>query len=109
MFIRLFVNTDNTEEANIVLEKVMSVLKGKIKDKEIVKIIPYWKIKNVYVAEVNVDLYEGISYDEIFKDLQRIANKWTTFGNPVNELLTSVDMDNCFIKIDKIRMVNIHF
>ncbi|GIO86793.1 hypothetical protein J25TS5_37250 [Paenibacillus faecis] len=108
MFIRLFVNTNNIEEANVTLEKVTSVLKEKIKGKEIVKIIPYWKIEDVYVVEVNLDFYEGISDDDIYKKLQGITNKWTTFGNPVNELMASVDMDDCIINIDKIRMINIH-
>lgn len=101
MFIRLFVNTNNIEEANVALEKVTSVLKEKIKGKEIVKIIPYWKIEDVYIVEVNLEIYEGISDGDIYKDLQGIINKWITFGNPINELLTSVDMDDCIINIDK--------
>ncbi|UTR15694.1 hypothetical protein MM221_03650 [Salipaludibacillus sp. LMS25] len=83
-------------------------MKEKIKSEEIVKITPYWEIEDIYLVEVNLDLYEGISNDDTYKKLQGTTNKWTTFGNPVNELLSSVDIEDCIINIDKIRMLNIH-
>ncbi len=109
MFIRLYVNAKSEPKARLVLEKVIKIFQPVLKNKEIQKVEPYWKIDGVYVVEITMVISECKTNVEINRILESIADKWTRFGSPTTELLASDTTENCNFILDGLKMINIHF
>lgn len=109
MFIRLYENAKSEREARLVLEKVLKIFEPVLKNKEIKKVEPYWKIDGVYVVEMTMLISEDKTEVEINGILESIADKWTRFGSPTTELLASDTTENCNFILEGLKMINIHF
>ena len=111
MFIRLYVNAKSEPEALIVLEKILKIFEPILKDKEIQKVEPYWKIEEVYIVEVTMTMLISEGKTELKKNriLESIAKKWTQIGSPATELLASDTTENCNFILEGLKMINIQF
>lgn len=76
---------------------------------EYVAIEPYWKIDGIYILEVNVDLKIAFTEERVTKFLDSISDKWTFFGDPIEEALASEATEGCSYIINGVNMVNIFF
>lgn len=107
MFIRAFIYSNSNDEAQNVFESLIESVKDSIKSKECIDNKPYWKIKGIYVVEVKIVFDSKFNEDFNDKLLESICDKWTTFGNPIEEVLACDDNEGCnFIK-NGLKMINI--
>ena len=105
MFVRLFIKTINKDNAIEVVREVLShINEDNIKCKDI-NIEPYWKYKDVTVAEIKLELYRPLSSNDRDNFLNSISNKWIYFDE---EVLSSDSMDNCKLNYN-LEMVTIFF
>lgn len=102
MEIKFFVEAKEKNDAiklvNDSLQEIDEILITK-KEK---KVISYWKMKDVYIVEFEIELYKEML--QCF--LNRYSDVWIEMGYPVDELLASKNnmeckyMKNKFIMID---------
>jgi hypothetical protein len=109
MFIRLFIQTENLDEAKNLFLDSMSTLSNKVQEYNFKKIEPYWKMEDLTVVEVEVILASKISEAERERFLSSISNKWIYFGNPLDEALSSKNTEGCTFLKNGIEMINIFF
>ncbi|HBI02455.1 MAG TPA: hypothetical protein DDY49_00310 [Paenibacillaceae bacterium] len=107
MFIRIYLNTDNQQDALNILENVLNQLDVEIQNKEIVKVEPYWKMEEVYIIEVSF-LVNKLTEEGFEKFLEKISDKWTYFDHPINEVLASETTDGCTFLFPGVKLINIH-
>lgn len=109
MYIRLFANANNSDEALQILDRAIYSIKNDIETQEIVKLEPYWKIEGVYIVETNIVLRERIKEEQLKHFLNEIADKWIFYGGHVNEALTSETTQGCNYIKKGINMINIFY
>lgn len=109
MLFRLFAYSNNEVEAKIVFDSIISGIESSIANKEYKKIEPYWKIEGIYVVEARIELHKDFNEGKKEEFFRSISDKWTAFGNPVNEILASETTVGCnFIK-KGVKMINIFY
>ncbi|WLR42516.1 hypothetical protein LC087_17775 [Bacillus carboniphilus] len=108
MFVRLFVDANDEKSALDVFNMVIGNLNSIVISYKIEEIKPYWKIDNVLIIEFSLDLSEIITIDKLTEELKGISDKWTAFGEPVEELLASDTTEGCEFLLKGVRMINIY-
>ena len=72
-------------EALIVLEKVLKIFEPILKDKEIQKVEPYWKIEEVYIVEVTMTMLISaclsLKTEKALTMVQSLLNRYTYTNN----------------------------
>ncbi|WP_338751109.1 hypothetical protein [Bacillus sp. FJAT-52991] len=109
MFIRLYLNAKNKDQAQHSINKFLKIFEPITESEQLLKVEPYWKIENIYVAEIDIIPQENYTSKSLNEILYEISDHWIEFGDPVNELLASATDDNCKFIIPEFNMVNIHF
>ncbi|WP_144697741.1 hypothetical protein [Fictibacillus phosphorivorans] len=107
MFLRMYLEAKHEAVVMQIAEKVLGHIKLQRISKQVIK--PYWKIKGIYVFEVEMVLQPKISENDTIQALLPIAENWITFEDSLNEFLVSDTADGCKIKLPEIKMINIHF
>lgn len=108
MFIRLYVNAINEYEVQPILEVFLNKFQPILNSQRVQKIEAYWKMDNVYIVELTLMLLHDINETELNRVLVNIADKWSSFGSPTNELLASETTNGCNYILNGINMINIH-
>lgn len=109
MFIRAYIYSCSSLESKNTFEELIKSINEKIKIKKFIKNELYWKDDSMYVVEVEIEFYEKLDEKNLKYFLNNISNKWLTFGNPIDEFLTSETMENCKILINNISMINVFY
>ncbi|KYN78010.1 hypothetical protein A0J52_01625 [Clostridium sporogenes] len=109
MLFRLFAYSNNKDEAKFVFNSIIKNIESSIVYKEYKKIEPYWKIDGIYVVEVKVEFYKGLYEKNKEEFLKSIADKWTVFGNPIQEIIASDTTEGCMYIKKGIKMINIFY
>lgn len=60
MFIKMFINADTEDESMKIVEDILSPLNTYFKRTNKIKLEPYWKIKDMYSIDVDIDLNVNI-------------------------------------------------
>lgn len=107
MYIRLFANTSNSDEALSILSDALHDIKDIIETQEIVKSEPYWKVEEVYVVETEITLREQLQTEKLKHFLYGIADKWISYGEPINEAVASETTKDCNFIMKGVNMINI--
>jgi hypothetical protein len=109
MFIKMFINADTEDESMKIVEDILSPLNIYFKRTNKIKLEPYWKIKDMYSIDVDIDLNVNILEKERLETfLKTIANKWISYGKPINEILISRNNNDIIIYHEKVEMINIY-
>ena len=103
MFIRYFIESDSQNGAINLINRDFQNLDCYIRKKEIKNILPYWKIDNVYIIEVIIDLRA----DTLKCFMDYYSDKWLECGYPVDEFLTSKNIPECTFIRNGYGMINI--
>ncbi|WP_252232786.1 hypothetical protein [Clostridium sp. ZBS15] len=107
MFIRLFVYANNEINAKEISENIISNIESFIVEKKYIKIETYWKIEQIYIIELSIELNKEINTEAWINFLKRISDKWEFYGDPIDEILISESLNGCdYIRKD-ISMINI--
>lgn len=109
MFMRVFVEADNSETAAKMVEDICAILQKEIEVVEIVKNEPYWKMQGVYVLETKIDFRGELSTSTLNEFLTAISDKWLFFGDPVNEALASDANQDCNYIKKGLKMINLFY
>lgn len=109
VFIRLFAHSTNEDDSKRIFNEMMDCELDNIDNIEYVAIEPYWKIDGIYKLEANVNFKITFTEKRITKFLDSISDKWTFFGNPVEEALASETTEGCNYIKNGVNMVNIFF
>lgn len=109
MRVRIFINAATEDEVTKVYEKFIDLTKSNIKSEKVIKVEPYWKFEDMFIIETDILLNCDISSDRFDELLQKISDKWSFFGIPVNEALASATTKGCRYIMDKVEMVNIFY
>lgn len=109
MFMRLFVEADNSQTSEKMLKDVCAVLQKEVKKIEIKKNEPYWKMQGIYVLETNIDFINEISRPTLNDFFNGISDKWLFFGDPVDEALASDTNKGCTYIKKGLKMINIFY
>ena len=108
VFIKAFLYANTKDESMKIITDILSPLNiemGKTK----IELEPYWKINGIYSIDVYVDLDASILQKEMLeKFLKTIANKWISYGEPVDEILISRNDKDIIIYNEKIEMIIIY-
>jgi hypothetical protein len=107
MFLRMHIEAEKKDVVIQIAEKVLSHIQLQSSSKQVIK--PYWKVKGIYVFEVEIVQQPKIIENDIIQALIPIAENWIKFEDPLNEILVSGTADECKIKLPEIKMINIHF
>ena len=108
VFIKAFLYANTEDESMKIITDILSPLNIEI-GKTKIELEPYWKINGIYSIDVYVDLDVSILPKEMLeKFLKTIANKWISYGEPINEILISRNDIDIVIYNEKIEMINIH-
>ncbi len=107
MYIKLFARTKNRDEALQIFCDATSSLANEIKEQNIIKTEPYWKIEEIYVIKADTKLYNTLTNEQLKKLWNSISDKWTFYGNPVDEALASLTTEGCNYILKGIYMINI--
>ncbi|MDE7252850.1 MAG: hypothetical protein K2O32_07910 [Acetatifactor sp.] len=107
MIIRYFVYAQQKDESIEIVEDTLKIIDGDIVLKEYLVIEPYWKIDGMYTVELGIKFNDKTKQIKSFLD--NLSDYWITFGEPVDEILTSQKGQNCYIKDNRIEMINIFF
>ncbi len=109
MFIKAFLYANTEDESMKIITDILSPLNIEI-GKTKIELEPYWKINGIYSVDVYVDSDVSILQKEVLeKFLKTIANKWISYGEPINEILISRNDKDIVINNEKIEMINIYF
>ena len=73
------------------------------------KMEPYWKIDTMYEIKIGVTFKEEFMKNKFQSFLNNIADEWTTFGDPVDEILASETLNEGKYIMDGIGMICISF
>lgn len=103
MFIRYFIESDSQNDAINLINSDYKNLDCYICKKEIKNVLPYWKIDNVYIIEVIIDL----KADTLKSFMDYYSHKWLECGYPVDEFLTSRNIPECTFIRTGYEMINI--
>lgn len=109
MLFRLFAYSNSESEAKKVFDSIINNIENSIVYKEYKKIEPYWKIEGIYVIEVKIELDKDFNEEKKEEFLKSIADKWTMFGNPVDEVLASETTEGCNYIKKGVNMINIFY
>ncbi|UAT29862.1 hypothetical protein [Pseudobacillus badius] len=109
MFVRLYANAQNKKEAQRALNKFLHIFNPLIKEAKLLTIEPYWKIRDLYVIEIEIKAAKNDTKKTLNEVLASISDHWLEFGEPVNEWIASSTDDNCNFMLSEFNMVNIHF
>ena len=103
MFIRYFVASDSQNDAVSLINNDYKKIDYYISKKEIKKVLPYWKIDNVYIVEVIIDLQT----DMLKSFMDYYSDKWLEYGCPVDEYVASKNIQECTFIRTGYEMINI--
>lgn len=105
MYIRYFVNTNKKESAINLVEESLIGIQEKIIYKQIKKTEPYWKIDNIYIVEMEIEIQK----ESITVFLNLYSDNWIEYGNPTDELISSKNNKECAYMKKGFEMINIFF
>jgi hypothetical protein len=109
MFVRLFVDANDENEALNTYQWMIKKIENYIKSEEIKKIEPYWKIEGVFIIETQMEFIFDATNEMFMNILNCISDKWIFSGIPVDEALASVDTEGCNYIIDGLKLINIFY
>ena len=109
MFIRIFTYFKDEYEIKIMIDEIINKQIEIINKVEYITIEPYWKLEGIYKVEAEVDLKLEFTEEIREKFLYSISDKWTYFGNSMEEALASETTEGCNYIKDGINMINIIF
>jgi hypothetical protein len=109
VFIRLFAHSTNEDDSKRIFNEMLSFERDNIDKIEYLVIEPYWKIDGLYKLEANLNFKIAFTEERITKFLNSISDKWTFFGNPIEEALASETTEGCIYIKNGVNMVNIFF
>lgn len=99
--------SEEKDDAYTIVENSLKIMNEIIIEQKYISIEPYWKIEKMYVVEIDLIIRDNYKYMILF--LNSISDCWIRFGDPTDELLASQSGGKCYIKNDKIRLINIFF
>jgi hypothetical protein len=105
MFIRIFADTRSRNEAIKIFNNAILCGSLVITSQEIIKIEPYWKIKDIFVVEAKINFIEEIDSNNLKIFLDNIADDWLLWGDPIEEALATCQKST-YIK-EGINMINV--
>lgn len=105
MLFRYFVEASEEIIAKDFVEKSLQLIEENIIRKEYQKIVPYWKMEEIYLVEVLIEMNN--KDDKLLFLLDSIADNWIKFGNPIEELVASQENPDCQFMRKEFAMVNI--
>ncbi|MHC1722097.1 MAG: hypothetical protein AB9836_02705 [Aminipila sp.] len=106
---RLFAQTQSMDQAKAIFLDSIAPIQGNIQGYSVKRIESYWKIKELTVIEVEIDLVHEIKTDEQKTFLASISDKWTFLGNPADEAVASRKNEDCHFLKNGVEMINIFF
>ncbi|MBQ4523076.1 MAG: hypothetical protein IJA10_09025 [Lachnospiraceae bacterium] len=103
MKINFFVEAQVEKEAIRLVQDGLYSMEEIIVSKEEQKVAPYWKMENVYIVEMTVEL----SQNTLQFFLESFSDDWLEIGNPVEELLASKTNQGCKYMKEGFVLINI--
>jgi len=108
LFIRLYVTAQNEKEAKVTLKAVLEKIKQIVIRINVEKVEPYWKFNDMYVIELNLIVKKELNPSQLKRLLESIADKWSCYGEPINEFLASKTTKGCNYILKGVEMINIY-
>lgn len=110
MFIRMFLYADDDiqslKKSNLLLTKLSKF----ILSIEVLDNVRYWKVKGIYVIELNIEMVESAMNKQRFLQfLKSLSDKWQVYGEPVEEILISRSLEGYTYIHEDVEMINIIF
>lgn len=103
----MYVYATSEEESKIVCKNILEELNMYIAKIKIMYNIPYWKIEGIYEMSIQIEaLIDLIKEDKWIEFLNNITDKWVEYGDPVNEILISRNLEGCNFIRDDVEMIN---
>lgn len=103
VFIKAFLYAHTEDESMKIITDILSPLNIEI-GKTKIELEPYWKINGIYSVYVDLDV-SILQKEMLEKFLKTIANKWISYGEPINEILISRNDKDIIINNEKIEMI----
>ncbi len=101
MFIRYFVDARSNNEAIGVVEATIDELMECISLKRLKSVIPYWKMENIYIVEMDIEIKKDNSKDF----LDYYSDRWIKFGS--DNFLSSKSDPECTYMRKGFEMIDI--
>ena len=103
MLIRFFIESTDKEIAIRLVNKGLYDAQEYIKGKKIKNVMPYWKEKNIFIVEADLEINSNLMQDF----LSVFSDNWMEIGYPVDELLASRNNKNCVYMKEGFILINI--
>lgn len=103
MQVKFFVKAEGSKDATRLVYKSLQEVDEIILKKEEKGVESYWKMKDVYIVEFDIELYN----DTLKKFLDKYSDVWIELGYPVDELLASRDNEGCKYMKDGFILINL--
>lgn len=103
MQIKFFVEAEESKDATRLVYESLQEIDEIILKKEEKCVEPYWKMKDVYIVEFDMELYK----DTLKNFLDIYSDVWIELGYPVDELLASRYNEGCKYMKEGFILVNL--
>lgn len=96
VLITTYLCTDKRKEAVKIFEDMVEKIKDEILRQKIVRCEPYWKIKGQYAVSAEMELKNGFTSTDEFKNfLYSISPHWEYIGKENTDFLAAQYIDGC--------------